>query len=46
MAVLRDDKLPVSYLAHGQNVPDDLRRATPAALADWVPGETIGGATA
>jgi flagellar biosynthesis protein FlhF len=46
MAVLKDYKLPISYLAHGQNVPDDLQRATPAALADWVLGETIGGATA
>jgi len=27
---------PVSYLAEGPNVPDDLRRATPALLANWV----------
>ena len=44
--VIGDYKLPVSYLAHGQNVPDDLQRATPAALSDWVLGETIGGAGA
>jgi flagellar biosynthesis protein FlhF len=46
VSVLTDYKLPVSYLAHGQNVPDDLQRATPAALTDWVLGETIGGACA
>ena len=46
VSVINDYKLPVSYLAHGQNVPDDLQRATAAALTDWVLGETIGGACA
>lgn len=27
---------PVSYLAEGARVPEDLRRATPALLTDWV----------
>jgi Flagella basal body rod protein len=31
-----------NYLGFGQNVPDDLQRATPPVLADWVPGEAIG----
>ena len=31
--VLQDEGLPVSFLANGQRVPDDLRRATPANLA-------------
>ncbi len=31
--VLRDQGLPVSYLAAGQRVPEDLQRATPACLA-------------
>ena len=31
--------LPVSYLTHGQNVPDDLQRATPRRLTDWVLGD-------
>ena len=46
VSVLDHYKLPVSYLTHGQNVPDDLQRATPAALTDWVLGDTIGGACA
>jgi flagellar biosynthesis protein FlhF len=44
--VLEDYKLPISYFTHGQSVPDDLQRATPTALADWVLGETISGACA
>lgn len=35
--------LPVSYLTAGQRVPDDLTRATGAALADAVLGETSAG---
>jgi flagellar biosynthesis protein FlhF len=31
--VLRERGLPVSYLAMGQRVPEDLERATPASLA-------------
>jgi len=31
--VVRDRGLPLSYLATGQRVPEDLHRATPAALA-------------
>ena len=31
--ILHDQGLPVSFLADGQRVPDDLRRATPANLA-------------
>jgi len=31
--VLREKGLPVSYLATGQRVPEDLKRATPALLA-------------
>jgi len=33
LGVVRDSGLPVSYLATGQRVPDDLERATPAWLA-------------
>jgi flagellar biosynthesis protein FlhF len=33
MAAVRDRGLAVSYLAAGQRVPEDLRRATPADLA-------------
>lgn len=44
--VLADCRLPVSYLAHGQAVPDDLQRATPAALTDWVLGDRMDGACA
>jgi flagellar biosynthesis protein FlhF len=46
VGVLRDTGLPVSYLTNGQNVPDDLVRATSPALADWVLGETRQGAHA
>ncbi len=37
--VLQEHGLPVSYLGTGQNVPDDLERATPAALAAWITGD-------
>jgi flagellar biosynthesis protein FlhF len=33
LAAVREHGLPVSYLAAGQRVPEDLRRATPASLA-------------
>jgi len=46
VGVLRDCQLPVSYLGFGQNVPDDLQRATPPVLADWVLGEARHGASA
>jgi flagellar biosynthesis protein FlhF len=46
MSLLTEYKLPVSYLAHGQNVPDDLQRATPDVLSEWVLGDTISGACA
>ena len=46
VGVLRECRLPVSYLTNGQNVPDDLERATPARLTDWVLGETREGAQA
>jgi len=39
LPVLRDRGLPVSYLASGQNVPEDLERATPPAIAAWVSGD-------
>jgi flagellar biosynthesis protein FlhF len=38
--VLRERQLPISYVGTGQNVPDDLERATPAVLGAWVAGET------
>jgi flagellar biosynthesis GTPase FlhF len=44
--VLATSGLPVSYLAHGQNVPDDLQRATPRRLTDWVLGDSECGACA
>jgi flagellar biosynthesis protein FlhF len=44
--VLAMCRLPVSYLAHGQNVPDDLQRATPQLLTDWVLGDRGYGACA
>jgi flagellar biosynthesis GTPase FlhF len=37
--VVRDRGLPVSYLAFGQKVPDDLWRATPAFLAATLHGD-------
>jgi flagellar biosynthesis protein FlhF len=39
LALLRERKLPVSYLGFGQNVPADLERATAPALAAWVSGD-------
>jgi flagellar biosynthesis protein FlhF len=41
MPVLRDRQLPISYLGTGQNVPEDLQRATPPAIAAWVSGEAV-----
>jgi len=38
LAVLRDQRLPVSYLASGQRVPEDLAVATAAGLAHVVLG--------
>jgi flagellar biosynthesis protein FlhF len=46
LGVLREYRLPVSYLTDGQNVPDDLQRATAAGLTDWVLGEARDGANA
>jgi flagellar biosynthesis GTPase FlhF len=34
--LVRDQGLSVSYLAMGQRVPEDLQRATPAALASML----------
>jgi flagellar biosynthesis protein FlhF len=39
MPVLRDRGLPLSYLGTGQNVPEDLERATAPAIAAWVSGD-------
>jgi flagellar biosynthesis protein FlhF len=39
VALLRDRKLPISYLGTGQAVPEDLERATAPALASWVAGD-------
>lgn len=38
-SVVRELGLPISYLASGQRVPEDLARATPAALAALLLGE-------
>ena len=46
VSVLRDRKLPVSYLGTGQNVPEDLERATAPTLAAWVAGDAARGAVA
>jgi flagellar biosynthesis protein FlhF len=46
LGVLREYRVPVSYLTNGQNVPDDLQRATAAGLSDWVLGEAREGANA
>jgi flagellar biosynthesis protein FlhF len=40
LTVVRERQLPVSYLSGGQRVPEDLTRATPAALAAALLGET------
>lgn len=45
VGLLRDRQIPISYLGTGQNVPDDLERATPPALAAWVAGDSHRGAT-
>jgi flagellar biosynthesis GTPase FlhF len=37
--MLRERGLPISYLGIGQNVPEDLERATAPALAAWVSGD-------
>lgn len=37
--ILRERKLRVSYLGTGQRVPEDLQRATPAALAAILAGD-------
>jgi flagellar biosynthesis GTPase FlhF len=39
VAAVRDRGLPISYLASGQRVPEDLWRATPASLAAALLGE-------
>jgi flagellar biosynthesis protein FlhF len=39
VTLLRERRLPVSYLGTGQSVPDDLRRATAERLADSVLGD-------
>jgi flagellar biosynthesis protein FlhF len=44
--VLTESRLPVSYLADGQHVPEALRRATPEALTEWVLGDCTNGASA
>jgi flagellar biosynthesis protein FlhF len=41
VSVLRDRKLPISYLGTGQSVPEDLERATAPALAAWVAGDVV-----
>lgn len=46
LSVLRERDLRVSYLGTGQNVPEDLERATPATLASWVAGDQARGAVA
>ena len=44
--VLATCGLPVSYFANGQNVPDELQRATPRLLTGWVLGDREFGACA
>ena len=44
--VLTASRLPVSYFTYGQNVPDDLQRATPELLTQWVLGDSDFGACA
>ena len=46
ISVLRERRLPLSYLGHGQSVPGDLQRATSPLLADWIMGEMVTGAVA
>ncbi len=38
LSLLRDSRLPISYLADGQNVPDDIRPADPGRLARMILG--------
>ena len=45
VGLLRDRQIPISYLGTGQNVPEDLERATAPSLAAWVTGESRQGAT-
>ena len=40
VSLIRDHELPVSYFGTGQNVPEDLQRATPPMLAALVMGES------
>jgi flagellar biosynthesis protein FlhF len=40
VSLIRDYGLPVSYFGTGQNVPEDLQRATPPMLAALVMGES------
>ena len=40
VGLLRERKIPISYLGHGQRVPDDLNRATAQLLAASVLGES------
>ena len=35
---LQETNLPVTYIANGQNVPDDLRPADSSRLAQWLLG--------
>jgi len=46
IGVLQETGLPVSFVGTGQRVPEDLYRATPAALASWVLGTHAVGASA
>jgi flagellar biosynthesis protein FlhF len=39
VGVLKDARMPVSFVGTGQRVPEDLHRATPPAIAAWVLGE-------
>ena len=39
MGALHDRRLPVSYVAAGQGVPEDLMRATPDVLAAAMLGD-------
>jgi flagellar biosynthesis protein FlhF len=40
-SLLRERQIPISYLAHGQRVPEDLSRATAPLLAASVLGDTL-----
>lgn len=46
VSVLKERQIPVSFLATGQRVPEDLERATAPAIAEWVAGEGSQGAVA